>query len=213
MPLIPNSHFCRYGHGDNVPVPPLSLWHSYTRAGTLLRYEDILHQNLSSSFPVAVSTPQTLPSVILLVWSNRWWSFWWWWWWARWRSTWSYTGSCWAATTLSTFQCDPARRHWREWEVTISTFDQWSQFWHNQQSRQIPGTVQEFLQRENLTSLAHLLQLYTFLNGFDQWCFCSNVTMCNAHYALSNYRSWPLLLIHKIYNYSITATKRNSLGT
>ena len=67
----PFADFCRYGHGDNVPVPPLSLWHSYTRAGTLLRYEDILHQNLSSSFPVAVSTPQTLPSVILLVWSNR----------------------------------------------------------------------------------------------------------------------------------------------
>ena len=34
------------------------------------------------------------------------------------------------------------------------------------QSTQIPGTVQDFLQREGLASLAPLLQLYTFLNGF-----------------------------------------------
>ena len=97
--------------------------------GQVLSLGRTLHgvSELLWSFDVAVSTQKTLPLVTLWVWSTRWlWLWWWWWWcsslwwwrpWWRWKSTWSCTGSYWAAMTLSIYQCGPPKKHWKEWEV------------------------------------------------------------------------------------------------
>merc|ERR1712130_407035 len=107
----------RYGLGDKVPVPPLSLWHSFTQAGTLL-----------SIYPPDTSISRSLGVL------------------------------------------KQAEKYMKLHRELLGSYDPLQLPVRPSQEAldRMKGTVEEFLEREDLTSLAPLLQLYTFLNGYGQ---------------------------------------------
>jgi len=107
----------RFGLGENVPVPPVGLWHSYTRAGSLL-----------SVYPPDTALSQSL-GVIKQV-----------------------------------------EKYIKLHHELLGSYDPLHMPLQPSQEalHRMRGTAQDFLEREGLTSLAPLLQLYTYLNGYGQ---------------------------------------------